>query len=105
MKVIFIQPDGSEQEVEAVPGSSLMEAAVFEMVDGIIGLCGGICSCATCHCYVEQPWRDGLPSPKEGEIAIWEAFDESDPGSRLGCQVILSEALDGIRVRIPAAQP
>lgn len=104
MKVTFIQPDGSEQIVEVAAGSSIMEAAVFEMVDGIIGMCGGICSCATCHCFVEEAWRDKLHPPGEGEVAMLEALDDTGPGSRLGCQIVLTDALDGIRVQVPEEQ-
>ncbi|MBB4632672.1 2Fe-2S iron-sulfur cluster-binding protein [Sphingosinicella soli] len=104
MKVIFVQPDGSEQIVEAEPGSSVMEAAVFEMIDGIIGMCGGICSCATCHCFVEEPWRALLPPPGPGETEMMNALDDVGPGSRLGCQIILTEHLDGIRLKVPKEQ-
>jgi 2Fe-2S ferredoxin len=104
VKVIFVEPGGAEKSVEVAPGSTLMEAAVFNMVDGIIGLCGGICSCATCHCHVDPEWRDRLSPPESGEREMIAALDTAGPGSRLGCQVTLTADLDGIRVRVPPAQ-
>jgi 2Fe-2S ferredoxin len=104
VKVVFLEPDGTEKSVEVAPGSTLMEAAVFNMVDGIIGLCGGICSCATCHCYVDPEWRDRLAPPGDGEGEMIASLDNARPGSRLGCQVTLTPDLDGIRVQVPADQ-
>jgi len=102
MNVTFVQPDGSEQTVEAEAGTTLMEAAVFNMIDGVVGMCGGICSCGTCHLYVEAPWLNHLPPFAEGEAELLDSFSNRKSNSRLGCQVPLAAALAGIRVGIPA---
>lgn len=103
-KIVFIQPDGSRQTVDASAGQSLMEAAVNHLVPGIVGECGGACSCATCHVYVDEAWYARLPPPDEMEQAMLEGAIEPGPLSRLGCQVKLDETLDGLVARIPAGQ-
>ena len=103
-KITFIQPDGTENTVEAEPGMTLMEAAVKNSVGGIAAECGGACSCATCHVYVEEAWREatGEPEPMEEDMLDF-AFDVR-PSSRLSCQIKLTEELDGLAVRIPEKQ-
>jgi len=103
-KVTYIESDGTEHIVELDPQMSLMEGSVLNEVPGIIGLCGGICSCATCHCYVGPEWAGRLPAPSEGELAMLERAAERRPESRLGCQIAVTEALDGMVVRLPSHQ-
>jgi 2Fe-2S ferredoxin len=102
--ILYVEADGTEHRVEAEPGLSLMEGAILNEVPGIVGLCGGICSCATCHCYIGDEWAAKLDSPTEGELAMLERAVDRRPDSRLGCQVAMTEALDGIVVRLPAHQ-
>lgn len=83
---------------------SLMEAALNGGVDGILGECGGACSCATCHVYVGAPWRERLTPPDEMELDMLEAAAERREDSRLGCQIRLSMDLDGIEVGLPERQ-
>lgn len=100
----FITPDGETHKVEAETGSTVMEAAVRAMVPGIEAECGGACACATCHVYVDEAWREavGGPSPMEEDMLdfAWEVAE----GSRLSCQIKVSDALDGLTVRVPAQQ-
>lgn len=103
-RIQFVQPDGTTQVVEAPIGQSIMQAAVNNLVPGIIGECGGACSCATCHLYVDEPWRARLLPPDAMEQGMLEGAIEPGPLSRLSCQIEMSEALDGIVVRIPAGQ-
>jgi 2Fe-2S ferredoxin len=103
-KVIFIQPDGQSQVVEANVGQSVMEAAVGNMIPGIIGECGGCCSCATCHVYVDEPWFGSVPPPDEMELGMLEGAVEPGPKSRLSCQIKITDELDGLTARIPAGQ-
>jgi len=103
-KVTYIGADGSKYPVEIDEGQSLMEGAIFNDVPGIIGLCGGICSCATCHCYVEPEWAAKLPSPSEGELSMLDRATDRRSTSRLGCQIIVTEELDGLVISVPSRQ-
>lgn len=103
-KIVFIQPDGSSQTVEAPVGQSLMEAATSNLVSGVVGECGGACSCATCHLYIDEAWFAKLPPRDEIEDAMLEGAIDPGPTSRLGCQVLVSDALDGIVAHVPKAQ-
>ncbi len=103
-KIIFVQPDGSQQIVEAAVGESLMDAATANLVPGILADCGGGCSCATCHVYVDAAWVAKLAPADEMEEAMLEGALNPDDRSRLSCQLRVSEALDGIVVHVPAAQ-
>ncbi len=103
-KITFIQPDGSRQEVVAEPGMTVMEAARKELVPGIEAECGGACSCATCHVYVEETWREKVGPPSEMEEDMLDfAFDVRE-SSRLSCQIKVSEDLDGLVVSVPEKQ-
>ena len=103
-KITFIQHNGSEQTVEGQNGMSVMETAVKNMVPGIDADCGGACACATCHVYVEPEWVDktGTRSQMEEDMLDF-AFDVRD-SSRLSCQIKVSDALDGLRVKVPEKQ-
>ena len=103
-KVTFIEANGVRHTVDAGAQMSLMEASVLNDVPGIVGLCGGICSCATCHCYIEGEWADKLPTPSEGELSMLERASTRRPTSRLGCQIVLTDELDGIVVGLPSEQ-
>jgi 2Fe-2S ferredoxin len=82
-----------------------MTAAVKHGVEGIIGECGGVCMCATCHVYVREDYLDKLPPVMDTEEAVLEVTNaERQPNSRLSCQIKMTEALDGLTVTIPASQ-
>jgi 2Fe-2S ferredoxin len=103
-KITFIQPDGTEQVVEAEPGMTVMEAAKKELVPGIEAECGGACACATCHVYVDDAWRDKVGPPSEMEEDMLDFAFEVRESSRLSCQIKVSEELDGLVVRVPEKQ-
>jgi len=103
-KITFIQPSGVDIEVEATPGTSLMQAAMDNMVDGILADCGGSCSCATCHCYIQDTYYDKLPEPSATEESMLDFVVEPQDNSRLSCQVIVTEELDGMVVTLPTSQ-
>jgi 2Fe-2S ferredoxin len=103
-KVRFIQHDGSEQVVEGDDGSSVMQTAVDNMVPGIIADCGGNCSCATCHGYVDPAWMDKLPPRSEDEVVMLDGVMNVEHNSRLTCQIKLKRELDGIVIRLPRSQ-
>jgi len=104
MKVIFVSSEGVRHAVEVQPGGTLMEAALLNMVPGVEGMCGGVCSCATCHCYVPAPWGSQVDAPRAGELEMLDAVTHRREDSRLGCQVTLTAELDGIEVRLPPSQ-
>lgn len=103
--VIFIQPDGRQQTVEATLGQSVMQAAIGAMVSGIVADCGGACSCATCHGYVEDAWMDRVPqaSPEEAEMIDAGCLDVQ-PNSRLTCQIKVNSEMEGLVIRVPPSQ-
>lgn len=103
-KVNFISPDGETITVEAAEGTSLMRAAVDQMVPGIDADCGGACACATCHVYVDPDWLGRLPTPVSLEVDMLECAVDPQANSRLSCQIELTSALDGLVVRIPSEQ-
>ncbi len=98
-KITFITPSGEVRAVERTDGS-LMEAAVQNEVDGIDADCGGVCSCATCHVHVEPEWTNRVGPASPMEMALLELQDNANERSRLACQVRISEALDGLVVRV-----
>lgn len=103
-KITYIEANGAAHEVDLDPELSLMEGSVLNDIPGIIGLCGGICSCATCHCYIGAEWAAKLPPPSEGELTMLERAEDRRPESRLGCQIRVNDTLDGMVVRLPAHQ-
>jgi ferredoxin, 2Fe-2S len=102
--VTYIKHDGSSYELEVAPGTSVMQAAVDNLLDGIVGECGGSCSCATCHCYVDAAWVDKLPKPDGMEQDMLECVLEPQANSRLSCQIVVNAALDGLVIRLPESQ-
>ncbi len=103
-RITFIAFDGTPYEVEAAPGSTVMENAVRNDVPGIDAECGGACACATCHVYVDAAWADAVgPAEPMEEDMLDFAFDVK-PNSRLSCQIRMTPELDGLVVRIPERQ-
>jgi len=101
----YIHPDGRRFTVEATPGTTVMEAAIRHNVRGIEAECGGSCSCATCHVYVDAAFIDRLPPADDMESELLAGVAaEREPTSRLGCQIALTPELDGLTVRIPVRQ-
>jgi 2Fe-2S ferredoxin len=103
-KVTFIAHDGSRHELQADIGHSLMQTALDHNLRGIDGDCGGQCACGTCHVFVAAPWAEQLPTASAMETEMLSFAAELQPGSRLACQIPMSDALDGIEVHMPQAQ-
>jgi 2Fe-2S ferredoxin len=103
-KITYITYDGTVYDIEARNGTTVMENAVRNAVPGIEAECGGACACATCHVYVDEAWveRTGEPQPMEEDMLDFAS--DVQPNSRLSCQIRVSDALDGLIVRIPASQ-
>ena len=103
-KILFIEASGKEHLVEAKTGESVMLAATGSMVPGILADCGGSCTCATCHAYIDERWMDAVPPVGSDEAAMLEGAIDVRPNSRLTCQVTVTEELDGAVFRLPASQ-
>lgn len=102
-KITYVTRAGASIRVEAEPGISLMQLALMNNIPGIIGECGGVMSCATCHVHVDSVWYDRLPPPKPSENDMLEFADDRNGVSRLGCQIKVRDELDGLIVHIPQA--
>ncbi|WP_294303072.1 2Fe-2S iron-sulfur cluster-binding protein [uncultured Sphingomonas sp.] len=100
--LIVTTRDGTERAVEGQAGLSVMEVIRDNGFDELLALCGGCCSCATCHVHVDPDFADKLPPMSEDEDDLLGAAAERDDTSRLSCQLPFGEALDGLRVRIAA---
>jgi ferredoxin, 2Fe-2S len=104
-KVIYISATGQETSLEVAINNNLMNAAIFDNVEGIEGMCGGCLACATCHVYVDKAWSDKLPPLGEDEdTLLTQVTSERKFNSRLSCQIQMTVALDGIVIHMPAAQ-
>lgn len=105
-KVIYVQFDGSQQSADVPVGENVMRGALYNGIEGIAGECGGAPSCATCHCYVDDEWTARVGGPaNEAESELLEAAaSEVRPTSRLSCQIVMTEALDGLIVHLPETQ-
>jgi 2Fe-2S ferredoxin len=104
-KVIYIDSAGREYAVDAAPGESAMAAAVKNGVPGIVGECGGNCSCATCHVWVREDFAELVGAPHEMEDDLLDlGVADRRPTSRLACQIKLDERLDGLVVEVPPEQ-
>lgn len=100
----YIEHNGTRHDVEVESGLSVMEGAVRNLVPGINADCGGACACATCHVYVDAAWQATVGGPSEMEAAMLEVVDDRREGSRLSCQICISDALDGLVVELPRSQ-
>jgi 2Fe-2S ferredoxin len=101
----FLLSDGTTRTVEAATGRSVMEAAIHGNVRGIDAECGGGCSCATCHVYVDESYLPLIPAADEMEDELLQGVAaERRMGSRLSCQLVVSPALDGLTVSVPESQ-
>jgi 2Fe-2S ferredoxin len=104
-RITYIEPDGRPVTLDLKPGQSLMRAAMDAGLEGIEAQCGGNCACATCHCYVQGPWLDKLEPPSDDEkFMLTNVAAEQRPNSRLSCQLIARETLDGLTVQFPDRQ-
>jgi 2Fe-2S ferredoxin len=99
-KLIVVNREGEEQAVEAASGVSVMEAIRDNGFDELLALCGGCCSCATCHVFIDPAFAGKLPEMSEDENDLLDSSDHRNETSRLSCQVPFTDDLDGLRVTI-----
>ncbi|MEI7931809.1 MAG: 2Fe-2S iron-sulfur cluster-binding protein [Alphaproteobacteria bacterium] len=103
-KITYIEFDGEEHVIDVRNGLSVMEGAVKNNIPGIDADCGGACACATCHCYVDPAWLDKTGTRSAMEDSMLDFAENVEPNSRLSCQIKVSDALDGLIVRLPESQ-
>ncbi|MBA2933125.1 2Fe-2S iron-sulfur cluster binding domain-containing protein [Sphingomonas sp. CGMCC 1.13654] len=101
-KLIVVTREGQESTVEGDAGLSVMEVIRDAGFDELLALCGGCCSCATCHIHVDPAFADKLPPMSDDENDLLDSSDHRDANSRLSCQIPFSDALDGLKVTIAA---
>ena len=103
-KINYITHDNQNYTIEVANGLTVMEGAVQNDVPGIDADCGGGMACATCHVYVKEEWLDKLPKKEDGEEDMLDMAFEPKKNSRLSCQLIVSNEIDGLEVYIPSKQ-
>ena len=103
-KVIYKDHQGESRTIEIENGLSVMEGAIQNDVPGIDADCGGSMACATCHVYVEEKWLDKLPKAEDSEVDMIDMAFEPKKNSRLSCQIIVNDELDGLEIKTPEKQ-
>ena len=103
-KIIFKDFQGETKTIEVENGLSVMEGAIQNEIPGIDADCGGSMACATCHVYVKEEWFNKLPKKEDGEDDMLDMAFEPKTNSRLSCQIIVSDEVDGLEVNIPSKQ-
>ena len=103
-KITFIETTGEKRTVEVQNGLTVMEGAVQNEIPGIDADCGGGMACATCHVYVKEEWFNKLPEAEDAEQDMIDMAFEPKKNSRLSCQIIVSDVLDGLTVTTPKKQ-
>jgi ferredoxin, 2Fe-2S len=105
-KVTYVEHDGTSHIVDVANDENVMRGALYNDLPGIVGECGGGLACATCHCYVDDDWaeRVGGPTSQDEADMLESTAAEIKPTSRLSCQIIISDHLDGLVVHLPERQ-
>ena len=103
-KIIYIDQQGNSKTIDVENGLSVMEGAIQNDVSGIDADCGGSMACATCHVYVKEKWFDKIPKKEEAEEDMIDMAFEPNKNSRLSCQIIVTDELDGLEVTTPVKQ-
>ncbi|HTP75916.1 MAG TPA: 2Fe-2S iron-sulfur cluster-binding protein [Rhizomicrobium sp.] len=102
MRITFVDSAGTARSIEAKPGLSVMEVAKANFIPEIDADCGGVCSCASCHVYVDPGWIERFPPLSRNENTLLALVEERRPNSRLSCQLKLTDGMDGLTVTTPA---
>ena len=103
-KIVYIEHDGKSHSIDVKSGLTVMEGAVQNNIPGIDADCGGSCACATCHVYVDEKWFGKLKEKESAEEDMLDMAFEPKKLSRLSCQIVISEELDGLVVKMPSKQ-
>jgi 2Fe-2S ferredoxin len=102
--IFYVTHDENMFEADVPVGNNVMNGAVENMIDGILGECGGVMSCATCHCYVDEKWIDKTGKAEDMELDMIQALTDPKPNSRLSCQIEVTEEMEGLIVHLPESQ-
>ena len=103
-KIVYIEDSGKSHTLDIKNGLTVMEGAVQNNIPGIDADCGGSMACATCHVYVKEEWFNKLPKKEDGEEDMLDMAFEPSKFSRLSCQIIVTDELDGLEVKLPTKQ-
>ena len=103
-KITYIEHNGKTHTIDVHNDLSVMEGAIQNNIPGIEADCGGACACATCHVYVDKQWLDKLPKKDSAEEDMLDMAFEPKKNSRLSCQIVVSDELDGLVVKMPSKQ-
>ena len=103
-KITYIDKNNNAKTIEVNSGLSVMEGAIQNNIPGIDADCGGSMACATCHVYIEEKWLDKIPKAEDAEIDMIDMAHEPKKNSRLSCQIIVSDDLDGLIITTPEKQ-
>ena len=103
-KITYIEHSGETHTIDVANGLTVMEGAVQNNIPGIDADCGGSMACATCHVYVKEEWFNKLPKKEDGEEDMLDMAFEPKKNSRLSCQLMVSDQLDGLIVNLPEKQ-
>ncbi|MDA9717666.1 2Fe-2S iron-sulfur cluster-binding protein [Candidatus Pelagibacter sp.] len=103
-KITYIEHNGKSHTIDVQNGLTVMEGAVQNDIPGIDADCGGSMACATCHVYVKEDWLNKIPPKNEGEDDMLDQAYEPKPSSRLSCQLIVSDDLNGLIINLPEKQ-
>ena len=103
-KITYIENSGKTHEVEVQKELTVMEGALQNNIPGIDADCGGACACATCHVYVDEKWFDKIPEKSSAEQDMLDMAIEPNKFSRLGCQIVVTDNLNGMVVKMPSKQ-
>ena len=103
-KITYIEDNGISHQIDVANGLTVMEGAIQNNIPGIDADCGGSMACATCHVYVKEEWFNKLPKKEDGEEDMLDMAFEPKKNSRLSCQLMVSDQLDGLVVNLPEKQ-
>lgn len=103
IRLTYIDSSGSARTVEVATGATVMQAAKDNAVPEILADCGGVCTCASCHVYVDPDWLDRFAPMSKNENALLSLLEDRRPNSRLSCQLMVGEEMDGLTVCTPAS--